>query len=142
MLDSGPLGMLAHPRPNRAIVTWLADLRRRGTVVRVSEIADYEVRRELLRANRVASVARLDTLGTVVGYLSVTRQVLLRAAELWAMARRQGRPIADDAALDVDVIIAAQAQLAATSGDEVIVATGNVGHLSRLVDVREWQDIH
>lgn len=141
LLDSGPLGMLAHPRPQAAIVAWFADLRRRGTAVRVSELADYEVRREWLRANLMMGVQRLDDLGVALGSLAVTRAVLLRAAELWAQARQQGRPTAGDAALDGDVIIAAQAQLAATPGDPVIVATTNVAHLGRFVDARLWQDI-
>lgn len=44
-------------------------------------------------------------------------------------------------ALDGDVILAAQALLVANEGNEVIIATTNVGHLSRFVDAREWQDI-
>jgi hypothetical protein len=37
------------------------------------------------------------------------------------------------------VILAAQATLVVDEGNEVIVATTNVGHLSQFVDAREWR---
>jgi len=39
------------------------------------------------------------------------------------------------------VLLAAQAQLAAEDGYEVVVATTNVGHLGRFVDARAWTSI-
>ncbi len=103
------------------------------------EIADYEVRRELLRAGKVAGIRRLDQLKTTITYRPITTEVMLKAAEFWAEARRRGRPTADPKALDGDVILAAQAVLVADEGNEVIIATTNVGHLSQFVDAREWQ---
>ncbi len=50
LLDAGPLGMDSHPRASVAIVEWLARLVAAGIPVMIPEIADYEVRRELLRA--------------------------------------------------------------------------------------------
>ena len=61
---------------------------------------------------------------------------MLKAAELWAQARNQGRPTADMKALDCDVILAAQAL--AVNG---IVATENVGHLSLFVEAKDWREI-
>jgi len=97
----------------------------------------------LIRAGRPKGVARLDELAGLVGYLPLDTAVMRRAAELWARARNEGTPTAADAALDADVILSAQAQLAAESepGLEVIVATGNVGHLARFVDARAWEGI-
>ena len=66
---------------------------------------------------------------------------MLKAAELWAQARQDGKPTADSKALDGDVILAAQALLQAQQGYEVIVATTNVKHISRFVDARLWTDI-
>jgi hypothetical protein len=67
---------------------------------------------------------------------------MLKAAELWAEARKRGRPTADPKELDGDVILAAQAALVADEGNEVIIATTNVGHLSQFIDAREWRFIH
>jgi predicted nucleic acid-binding protein len=105
----------------------------------VPEIADYEVRRELLRAGKSAGVRRLDQLKRVIGYLPLTTPVMLKAAEIWAEARRTGKPTADASALDGDVILAAQATSVAEAGHDVVIATTNVGHLSRFADAREWR---
>ena len=108
-------------------------------MVMVPEIADYEVRRELLRARWTAGIARLDALITQVEYLAITTSAMRQAATFWAEARQQGRPTAADPALDGDVILAAQA---ATLGRvDVIVATTNARHLSRFVPAELWSDI-
>ena len=103
------------------------------------EIADYEVRRELIRAGKVAGVIQLDVLKSVIRYLPITTEAMLLAAEFWAEARRAGRPTADPNALDGDVILAAQAKLLADEGNEVIIATTNVGHLFLFIDARDWR---
>jgi predicted nucleic acid-binding protein len=105
----------------------------------VPEIADYEVRRELLRANKVRGLARLDALADLLEYLPLTTAAMRQAAVLWAQARQQGRPTADDKALDGDVILAAQAITLGTT--EVVIATTNVGHLSRFAPAALWPDI-
>ena len=92
-----------------------------------------ELRRELLRAEKVAGLRRLDALVEALDYLPITTAAMRQAAVFWAEARRQGRPTADDKALDGDVILAAQAVLAKTEDGVAIVATENVGHLSRFV---------
>jgi hypothetical protein len=66
---------------------------------------------------------------------------MLKAAELWAAARRAGIPTAPPDALDGDVILAAQAILSAGAGNIVTVATDNVGHLARFVDAQSWEKI-
>ena len=136
MLDSGPLGRIAHPRPNREITEWLEGLLGSGVAVIVPEIADYEVRRNLLLEGLTKSVTRLDQLKEVLIYQPLTTEVMLRAAETWAEARRTGMPTADNKELDGDVILAAQAEQAGA-----IVATENVGHLSRFVEARVWRDV-
>ena len=93
----------------------VAGLLVRGVEVFIPEIADYEVRRELLRAGKTAGVMRLGELQKVFTYLPITTSVMRRAAALWAAARNQGRPTADPKALDGDVILAAQALEAARS---------------------------
>ena len=110
-----------------------------GTTVLVPELADYEVRRELIRARRTAGIGRLDAFIERVGFLPITTAAMRQAATFWAEARQQGRPTAVDAALDGDVILAAQAFT--LDRTEVIVATTNPKHLSRLVAAKLWVDI-
>jgi predicted nucleic acid-binding protein len=139
VLDTGPVGMITNPNAsatNRECYQWMEALVLQGVQVWVPEIADYEVRRELLRANKSRGLARLDLLKNSIGYLPLTTPIMLKAAELWAQARRSGTPTADPKALDCDVILAAQAL--AVQG---IVATENVGHLSRFVDAKHWREI-
>jgi predicted nucleic acid-binding protein len=139
LLDAGPLGMISHPRAKSDIVAWLASLVSGGTAVLIPEIADYEVRRELIRADRTKGIQRLDQLKETLGFVPITSAAMLRAANFWAEARRRGRQTARDESLDADVILAAQA---ATFTDKtVVVATSNPKHISRFVDARRWQDI-
>ncbi len=112
-----------------------------GEVVVVSEIADYEIRRELLRANKPTSIQKLDALKSVCYYAPITTEAMRKAAEFWAQARNRGKPTADHKALDGDVILAAQATLLTDLGDKILIATSNVSHLSLFVEAREWQDI-
>ena len=139
VLDTRPVGMITNPNAsvtNHECYQWMESLVQQGAQVWVPEIADYEVRRELLRANKARGIARLDLLKNSIGYLPLTTPIMLKAAELWAQARRSGTPTADPKALDCDVILAAQAL--AVQG---IVATENVGHLSRFVEARHWREI-
>jgi len=144
LLDAGPLGMVTNPKvsdKNRPCKEWLRGLLAAGVRVMIPEGADYEVRRDLLLAGKRPGIARLDELGEQLGYLPITREALLAAAEIWARMRKAGTPTADAKALDFDVILGAQAQV--TVGDDliVIVATQNVGHLGRFCDAREWDRV-
>jgi predicted nucleic acid-binding protein len=134
LLDSGPVGILTSPLANPDAVrcdAWLDALLANGHRAFTSEVCDYEIRRELLRLNKVTSIARLDAFILLVEFMPINRGTMLRAAQLWAEARRRGRPTADAAALDGDVILAAQAQLLAEELREpVVIATMNVRHLA------------
>jgi len=144
LLDSGPLGMVTNPSASAGTDEcnrWLESLLLEGVEVVVPEIADYEVRRELLRADKMEGIARLNALESAIGYIPITTQAMLKAAEFWAAARKQGRPTADDKALDADVILAAQAALLTLNGDEPVIATTNVQHLALFVEAREWREI-
>lgn len=143
-LDSGILGMVSNPQVNQFNLDckrWLDNLLVNNVNVVISEIADYEVRRELIRANKKASVRKLDELKKVLIYLPITTEVMLLAAQLWAEARQRGTPTAELKSLDGDVILAAQAKLLEINGNPIIIATRNVKHLSLFVDAREWQNI-
>ena len=142
LLDSAPLGLLSAPprkRDAQHCSRWLAGLLAAGIRVLVPEITDYEVRRELLRAGKKTSVARLDALAQISEYLPLTTIAMRLAAELWAQARQQGQPTAGDNTIDADMILAAQALTLGTP--DVVIATTNVGHLSRFVPAELWQTI-
>jgi predicted nucleic acid-binding protein len=141
VLDATPLGMLSHPRnppPVAACRQWLADLVSAGRRVVVPEIADYEVRRELIRLSSQNAIINLDQLATQLEYLPLTTAAMRRAADLWARSRSGGQPTASNLALDADVILAAQAL---DLNAAVVVATGNPGHLNRFVSADLWSNI-
>ena len=139
LLDSGPLGLISHPRPATDIAVWLAGLLGSGIKVVIAEIADYEVRRELLRARKTKGLKRLDELRITLGFTPITSTVMIRAAEFWAEARHKGRPTSGDDSLDADVILAAQA--ATMTGARVVVASSNLKHLTRFVPAKRWHEI-
>lgn len=145
VLDSGPLGLVSHPRGGEeaaAAKAWLRDLLEAGTDVRIPEIADYEVRRELLRAGRTRSIERLDALERDMGYIPLDTAAIRRAAGMWADLRNTGQPTAPAESLDGDMILAAQALVVSEELEsDVVVATTNPGHLSRVVAAREWREI-
>ena len=139
LLDASPLGRITNPIAstiNKECYQWMESLILKGVQVFVPEISDYEIRRELLRANKKQGIVRLDILKNSIGYLPITTAIMLKAAELWAQARRTGKPTADPKALDCDVILAAQAlEIGA------IIATENIGHLSQFVEAKHWRAI-
>ena len=144
LLDSEPVGLATNPRVSEKAdrcKQWLQGLISAGVRVMLPEIIDYEVRRELVRAGRLKGLASLDFLGNRLGLLPCSGAVLIEAAGLWAEARRGGHPTADDKALDIDVILAATANLAAGEGHDVVIATGNVAHLSRYAPAELWDRI-
>jgi predicted nucleic acid-binding protein len=144
LLDAGPLGLITNPRASqeaRECNQWLELLALKEIQVKIPEIADYEVRRELLRADKFKGIERLNDLQRYLDYVPLTTQTMLKAAQFWAQVRKQGMPTADDKALDGDVILAAQAILIQDEGHKVIIATTNVGHLSRLAQAKTWRDI-
>ncbi|MBI1832762.1 MAG: PIN domain-containing protein [Planctomycetes bacterium] len=140
LLDTGPLGLLAHDRPVHRIPiqTWLIQQLTAGATVYVAEVADYEVRRELTRLIRAGQLPasrlnRLDQLASIFTYLPVSTAMWRRAADFWADARQVGLPTASSAALDADVLIAAQAD-----DVQATVVTNNPAHIGRWVTVHPW----
>ncbi|MFT5193680.1 MAG: putative nucleic acid-binding protein [Cellvibrionaceae bacterium] len=142
VLDTGPLGLLTNPKRsemNRACNHWLQGVALAGTRIIVPEIADYELRRELLRANKSNGLKRLDALIQALDYLPITTEAMRQAAGFWAQARQQGQPTAGDNTLDGDMILAGQ--VATLRENEIVIATTNVGHLSRFMAAELWVDI-
>ncbi|CAN5659589.1 hypothetical protein BH10CYA1_BH10CYA1_56230 [soil metagenome] len=145
VLDTGVLGASVHQNTvvRNPILTWVANHLANGNSFRIPEIADYELRRELIRNNFAQSIADLDKLKAALGYIPLNTPTMLEAAALWAVARQAAKPTAHDHALDGDVILCAQTirLQAAYPNDTVIVATTNLGHLERFVTASIWQNI-
>jgi predicted nucleic acid-binding protein len=144
LLDAGPLSLITNPKGGteaEACNLWMEGLLGQGLQVFVPEIADYEVRRELLRANKTKGLQRLDALKELVGFAPIKTTVVRRAAEYWAMARNMGKPTAHDKALDCDMFLVAQAVELGSSGESVVVATTNVRHLSLFTQANRWEEI-
>lgn len=145
-LDASPLSLLTHRKgvqEAEACRAWAISLVSAGAKIVIPAIADYEVRREMIRAGKTSSIKRLDELrgGAGVRYLPMTDQALGRAASLWAGVRNAGLPTASPAELDCDVILVAILQTSDLAQDEVIIATSNVGHLTRFAKAERWHAI-
>jgi predicted nucleic acid-binding protein len=138
VLDSGPLGRLTHAdySRNQDIRAWLSSLLDREVVVFLPEIADYEIRRNLIVENLKGSLANLDDLPNLITYLPITTADMRLAAELWAKSRKTGRSIGDPKELNADVILAAQAIRHGAT-----IATDNIGHLDQFTEARPWASI-
>ena len=144
-LDSGPLGLLTHPQRSAevlAVAEWLSRCLLSGSRVIVPAIVYYELKRELLRAKKSFGIARLDAFvaASPGRYLPLSDEALQLAADLWARSRQEGQPTSDAKALDIDVILAAQALSFATASD-VTVATTNPKHLAQFVPAKNWNEI-
>ena len=112
-LDTGPLGLVTNPTQSPqslACNQWLYSLLSQKIRIIVPEIADYELRRELLRANKQKGIAKLDALIAALEYLPITTTAMRQAAMFWAQARQQGQPTSNDKTIDGDMILAGQAQ--------------------------------
>lgn len=148
-LDAEPLSLVTkrHTKSQDAkdCFQWMKNLLAHHIDVYVPEITEYEIGRELVRAKKQRSLEQLNEMREVGQIIPITSEAMLRAAEIWADARNRGMPTAEDAALDGDVIFAAQV-LEFTADDrlapdEFIAATSNVRHISRYVNAAPWRDI-
>lgn len=146
VLDASPLSLLTQRpgvRDADECRAWLTRCLDAGHRVVLPAIADFEVRRELIRAEKHSSIARLDAIvsSKLAEWIPIEDAAMKRAAALWADARKQGLPTADRHALDCDVVLVAQAIQAGFPHPELVVATSNSAHLSRFVQARHWREI-
>jgi len=141
LLDSYPLGALSHPKPDVGVTQWVAACRAARHEIYVPEVIDYEIRRELLRARKNVGIRNLDALKANFRFLPITSATMLLAADLWATSRQSGLPTGDPQKLDIDVILAAQALTLGVPTSDLVVATSNVGHLSRFVPADLWSSV-
>jgi predicted nucleic acid-binding protein len=137
-IDSGPLGLLAHPDNTRypELNRWFALHYEAGTRFVIPEISDFEVRRNLILEHRRRSLRKLNDLHYFARYLPITTAAMRLAAVYWANLRRTGRPVGHPKELNADVIVAAQAVQA-----KAILVTNNPRHFPSQLETRTWSDI-
>jgi predicted nucleic acid-binding protein len=145
-LDASPLSLLTQRHgvaEADACRSWAQQLVAAGATLVIPSVTDYEVRRELIRARKLPGITRLDALrnNPAFKYLSITDAAMFRAAVLWADARNRGLPTAAAAELDCDVVMVGILQTSNLPLDQLIIATTNVGHLSRFLPASPWQAI-
>jgi hypothetical protein len=93
MLDSGPLGLLAQTKTfglASQCSDWFRSHLAVGNDITVPEIADYEVRRELVRLGLTNGLIKLDSLVTIVGvrFHPLNTRSMRQAEHIGAEARR------------------------------------------------------
>jgi predicted nucleic acid-binding protein len=79
--------MVCHPRKHLDVRAWFLNAVLDHELL-LSEIADYELRRELLRIDSKRSMKRLDELTREIQYVPMTTATWRAAANLWAEQRR------------------------------------------------------
>jgi toxin FitB len=145
ILDAGPLSELVHQRERPGITKWLRMQLALGVDVKIPDICDYEVRRELIHKDFQKSINNLDYLRSFISPMILTSEIMFAAAGLWADMRKKGLSTSPPEALDGDVILAALARSVEVQFDEVIIATTNVRHLIRFatqkMTAKRWEDI-
>lgn len=143
LLDSGPLGEIISPKPKGYIKDWLSFIKQNKISLRVPEIIDYEIRRNLILSNLGKSERRLNQYRNRKEFIHLNSEILICACEIWAELRRIGQPTASKERLDIDVLLIAQAISQTDSFEEVIIVTTNVKHLIRCIEygiqVWDWQ---
>lgn len=122
---------------------WLTDCENGGILIAVPAVAYYETLRDLEHRRAVKKIERLKqfVFQTPDRFLPLTTAHLEKAALLWGQARRAGQPTASYVALDVDVILSAQALSLGLSRSDYIVATTNVRHIAQFVLADTWTNI-
>lgn len=143
VLDSSVLGLVSNPNVSAeglACKDWLNDLLRQETTIAIAEIVDYELRRELIRANKLRGLRSLDSFKLRFLYVPITTDMMLSAVEIWARVRQRGLPTASGVSLDADAILAAQSLVVAEKlGLDLTIATTNVRHLAHLAPAKDWR---
>lgn len=135
LLDTAVVGEICHPRKYDDVRAWFARAAAAHEML-LSEVADYELRRELLRIDSRRSLDRLDELTREIRYIPVTTATWRAAARLWALQRKAGRVTAAEGGLDGDVLIASQAL-----AEDAFIVTPNTRHFDSMVRAVTWQEV-
>lgn len=144
VLDSLPLAELCRKKIKDEVGNLLLFLRNQKISLRVAEITEYELRRELLRSQRYRSDNRLNKFYLTNRIIPIDRLALIKASEIWAELRNLGIPTASNERIDIDTIMIAQSLTLKKDFQEVIILTSDPEDISRFcrygIRVWQWQD--
>ncbi len=146
-LDSGPLGRVVNPRSLPEIKLWIQFVKQNKIALRVAEVTDYELRRNLVLEGLQKSINNLNKYKQTQRFIPITSEAMLEACELWAWSRKRGIATTDIKNIDADVILVAQAISQKDNFEEIIIVTENPKHISRFknfgIETWDWkQAIH
>lgn len=121
---------------------WIDNCEAAGHTVMVPAVVYYEALRELKLLAATSQIKRLKEFCLHPDrFISLTTAHLEVAAQLWASARKSGKPTADPHALDGDVILSAQALSLGLTISDYVIATTNIRHLAQFVPCELWTNI-
>lgn len=140
LLDTEVLGKICHKNLERDLVKVLQYLEREKIGLRVPEICDYELRRNLLLENLAKSIRRLNKFRKTDRLFFFDTNTMIIAAEIWSVIRKQGNPTENKDSLDGDVILAAQAYQLKAYYEEIIILTTNAKDIAKFnyLDLKTW----
>ena len=145
LLDETPLSLATHPnsKKSKPILEWIEELINSNASVQVPEIADYELRRELIRSGKTRSIARLEQFELDLGFVPLNTDAIRAACKFWADVRNIGQGGASDISLDGDALLAGQAFIEQQRlMSRVVIATNNLKHFKHFpVEAKKWQDV-
>ena len=111
---------------------WIYKMFARGCTIKIPDVCEYEVRRGLILStlNRIAGstdkISRLDSWLEIFESLSLTREVLIEAADKWAMLQKQGKIRAKGVDVDLLVLSHLYVERRKNSGRQVLIVTTNL----------------
>lgn len=149
VLDSTPLGLLVQKlgdAEGAACKTWLVRLEAFGCRFFVPEIADFALRRVLLRSGETAALARLDAFVAAEPdrFLPLATPALRLAATLWAQGPPRDKRRPPPSSLTEDCVLAAQARLLVSTVrglSPLLIATDHPERFRSLAPAHLWREI-
>lgn len=143
ILDSYPLGEICSPIRYAETRPLIQFLRASKIALRVAEITDYELRRELTLQKLQKGINNLNKFKQKREIIPIDSESLMIATELWAELRKTGQPTADKKNIDCDVIMVAQALKLRNQFKQIIILTIDVRDLIRFrkfgIEVWDWK---
>lgn len=143
ILDSKPLGDICNPITYKQIKPLIEFLKEQKIALRVAEITDYELRRELTLQNLQKGINNLNKFRQKQQIIPIDSESLIIATDLWAEIRKTEQPTADRKNIDCDVIMVAQALKLRQQFQQIIILTIDVNDLIRFkkfgIEVWDWK---